>query len=63
VNAGIALAAAAMGDEETAITRYKRMIKIDAEWGEADYIKNLTGWTKKELIEMERLRGLATAKR
>jgi hypothetical protein len=52
-----------MGDEETAITRYKRMIKIDAEWGEADYIKNLTGWTKKELIEMERLRGLATAKR
>ena len=63
VNAGIALAAAAMGDEGTAIARYKRMIKIGAEWGEADYIKNLTGWTKKELTEMERLRGLATAKR
>ena len=61
VNAGIALAAAALGDEATAMTRYKRMIRIGAEWGEAEYIRNLKGWTDKELVEMERLRKRATA--
>ena len=61
INAGIALAAAALGDEATAMTRYKRMIRIGAEWGEAEYIKNLKGWTDKELVEMERLRKRATA--
>ena len=63
VNAGIALAAAAMGDEATAVARYKRLIKIGDEWGDADYIRNLTGWTDKELVEMERLRKLALAAR
>lgn len=63
VNAGIALAAAAGGDETTAIRCYKRMIRIGAEWGEADYIKNLKGWTEKELVEMERLRNLAVGQR
>jgi len=61
INAGIALAAAALGDEAIAITRYKRMIKIDDEWKEADYLKSLTGWTDKELIALERIRELATA--
>jgi tetratricopeptide (TPR) repeat protein len=59
INAGIALAAAALGDQATAIKRYKRMIRIGEEWGEADYIKNLKGWTAKELLEMERLRKVA----
>ncbi len=63
VNAGLALAAAAMGDEATAIARYSRMIRIGAEWGEADFIKNLKGWTEKELVGMERLRKLAIAQR
>src|SRR5262249_16948267 len=63
INAGIALAAAAMRDETTAVNRYKRMIRIGEEWGEADYIKDLKGWTDKELVEMERLRKLATAQR
>jgi tetratricopeptide (TPR) repeat protein len=60
VNAGICLSAAATGDQPTATARYKRLIKIGAEWGEADYLKNLTGWTDKELKEMERIRALAT---
>jgi tetratricopeptide (TPR) repeat protein len=61
VNAGIALAAAAIGDKATAIARYQRLIKIDDEWGDPDYVKNLTGWTEKELVEMERTRKLAMA--
>ncbi|PYK29596.1 MAG: hypothetical protein DME57_09825 [Verrucomicrobia bacterium] len=60
INAGICLSAAATGDQSTATARYKRLIKIAAEWGEADYLKNLTGWTDKELKEMERIRALAT---
>jgi Tfp pilus assembly protein PilF len=60
INAGICLSAAATGDQSTATSRYKRLIKIAAEWGEADYLKNLTGWTEKELKEMERIRALAT---
>jgi WD40 repeat protein/tetratricopeptide (TPR) repeat protein len=60
INAGICLCAAATGDQSTATTRYKRLIKIAADWAEADYLRNLTGWTEKELKEMERIRGLAT---
>jgi WD40 repeat protein/Flp pilus assembly protein TadD len=60
INAGICLSAAATGDQPTATARYKRLIKIAAEWGEADYLKNLSGWTDKELKEMERIRALAT---
>jgi len=37
--------------------------KLAAEWGDTDYIKNLRGWTGKELTELERIRALATAKR
>ncbi|MFL6585077.1 MAG: hypothetical protein ACJ8KU_11240 [Chthoniobacterales bacterium] len=58
INAGICLSAAATGDQPTATARYKRLIKVAAEWGEADYLKNLTGWTDKELVEMERIRAL-----
>jgi len=54
----ICLSAAATGDQPTATARYKRLIKVAAEWGEADYLKNLTGWTDKELVEMERIRAL-----
>jgi Tfp pilus assembly protein PilF len=60
INAGICLSASATGDQSTATDRYKRLIKIAAEWGEADYLKNLTGWTDKELKEMERIRALVT---
>ncbi|HZE12959.1 MAG TPA: hypothetical protein VE086_04310, partial [Chthoniobacterales bacterium] len=62
VNSGICLSAAATGDQSTATARYKRLIKIAAEWGEADYLRNLSGWTEKELKEMERIRALVTAK-
>ncbi len=60
INAGICLAAAATGDQATATARYRRLIKIAAEWGEADYLKGLKGWTGKQLNEMERIRALAT---
>jgi len=59
IAAGICLSAAATGDQAGATARYKRLIKVGAEWGEADYLKNLTGWTDKELKEMERIRALA----
>jgi hypothetical protein len=62
ISAGICLCAAALGDQAAATARYQRMIKIASEWGEADYIKNLGGWTEKELTELERIRALATAK-
>ncbi len=60
INAGICLAAAATGDQATATTRYRRLVKVAAEWGKADYLKGLQGWTEKELKEMERIRLLAT---
>lgn len=63
IGAGVCLADVALGNQAEATARYQRLIKIAAEWGEADYVKNLTGWTQKELTEMERLRALATAKR
>src|SRR4051812_6673250 len=60
VNAGIALTELALGHEPAAVTRYQRLIKIGSEWGDAEYIRNLKGWTEKELVGMERLRSLAT---
>jgi len=60
IGAGICLSAAATGDQSAATARYKRLIKIAAEWGDADYLRNLTGWTAKELKEMERIRALVT---
>jgi WD40 repeat protein/Tfp pilus assembly protein PilF len=63
VLAGICLVAAATGDKATATTRYQRLINRTAEWGDPKYIKNLTGWTEKELSELERIRALAAAKR
>ncbi|MFL6589548.1 MAG: hypothetical protein ACJ8M4_05190, partial [Chthoniobacterales bacterium] len=60
INAGMCLSAAATGDQSTAAGRYKRLIKIAAEWGEADYLRNLSGWTEKELKEMERIRAIVT---
>jgi WD40 repeat protein/tetratricopeptide (TPR) repeat protein len=60
IGAGICLAAAATGDQTTANLRYRRLIKIAAEWGEADYLRNLTGWSPKQLKEMERIRALVT---
>jgi len=60
VNSGIALSEMELGHQDAAVARYKRLIKIGAEWGDAEYIRNLKGWTEKELIDMERLRGLAT---
>jgi WD40 repeat protein/Tfp pilus assembly protein PilF len=62
IAAGICLCAAATGDQDTAAARYKRLIKIGAEWAEADYLKNLAGWTEKELKEMERIRAVVTTK-
>lgn len=59
IGAGLCLAAAGMGDNAAATTRYKRLIKIDADWGEAAHLKTLTGWSEKELTEMERIRKLA----
>jgi tetratricopeptide (TPR) repeat protein len=63
VAAGICLADAALGDQAAASARYQRLIKLAAEWGEAEHIKNLGGWTEKELKELERIRALATTKR
>jgi len=60
VNAGIALTELELGHEPAAVARYQRLIKIGSEWGDAEYIRNLKGWTEKELIGMERLRGIAT---
>lgn len=60
VNSGIALSEMELGHEEAAVARYKRLIKIGAEWGDAEYVRNLKGWTEKELVDMERLRALAT---
>jgi WD40 repeat protein/tetratricopeptide (TPR) repeat protein len=60
VNSGIALSELELGHQDAAIARYKRLIKIGPEWGDGEYIRNLKGWTEKELIDMERLRGLAT---
>jgi WD40 repeat protein/tetratricopeptide (TPR) repeat protein len=60
VNSGIALTELELGHQDAAVARYKRLIKIGSEWGDAEYIRNLKGWTEKELIEMERLRSLAT---
>lgn len=60
VNSGMALALAAMKDQAGSTARYKRLIKIGAEWGQADYLKSLQGWSAKELAEMERIRLLAT---
>lgn len=63
IGAGICLSAAALGDQKAAAARYQRLIKIGPEWGEADYIKALAGWSEKELTEMERIRQLATGAR
>lgn len=63
ITAGICLAAAATGDEPTAITQYRHLVKLANEWSEADYVKNLGGWTQKELVEMERIRALAVTNR
>lgn len=63
VVAGLCLAAAATGDEPTAVAQYRRLVKLAAEWSEADYVKNLGGWTDQELGEMERLRALAVTNR
>lgn len=63
IAAGLCLAAAATGDEPTAIAQYRRLVKLATEWAEADYVKNLGGWTEKELGEMERIRALAVATR
>ena len=60
VNAGIALTELELGHEPAAVARYQRLIKIGSEWGDAEYIRNLKGWTEKELIGMERLRGIAS---
>ena len=60
VNSGMALALAALKDQAGSTARYQRLIKIGAQWGDADYLKNLQGWTAKELAEMERIRLLAT---
>jgi WD40 repeat protein/tetratricopeptide (TPR) repeat protein len=60
VNSGIALTELELGHQDAAVARYKRLIKIGSEWGDAEYIRSLKGWTEKELIDMERLRGLAT---
>jgi hypothetical protein len=54
---------AALGRQAEATARYQRLIKISSDWGEADYLRNLAGWTPKEMTEMERLRALATTKR
>ena len=62
INAGICLSAAATGDQSAANEHYKRLIKIAAEWGQADYLRKLTGWTDKELKEMERIRAIVTTK-
>lgn len=62
IAAGLCLAAAAAGDEPTAIAQYRHLVKLANEWGEADYVKNLGGWTPKELGEMERIRALAVTK-
>jgi tetratricopeptide (TPR) repeat protein len=59
IGAGLCLSAAGMGDTAAAATRYKRLIKISAEWGDADHLKQLTGWSEKELAEMQRIRALA----
>lgn len=59
IGAGLCLSAAEMGDHAAATARYKRLIKMSAEWGDADHLKQLTGWTEKELKEMERIRALA----
>jgi hypothetical protein len=63
VVAGICLAAAATGDQAKAAANYQRLISRASEWGDPQYIKKLTGWTEKELSELERIRALATAKR
>ncbi|HSV63510.1 MAG TPA: tetratricopeptide repeat protein [Chthoniobacterales bacterium] len=60
VNSGIALTELELGHQEAAVARYKRLIKIGSEWGDADYLRNLKGWTDQQLADMERLRGLAT---
>lgn len=59
INAGMALAYAALGDQANSIKRYQRLIKIGNEWGEAEYLKGLQGWTDKELAGMENIRVLA----
>ncbi|MFL6567935.1 MAG: hypothetical protein ACJ8LI_02110 [Chthoniobacterales bacterium] len=61
IGAGICLCAAATGDQPSATARYRRLIKMAAEWGEADYVRKLTGWTEKELGEMERIRARVTS--
>lgn len=63
ITAGYCLAAAATGDEPAAIAQYRHLVKLADEWGEAEYVKNLGGWTEKELVEMERIRALALANR
>jgi tetratricopeptide (TPR) repeat protein len=59
INAGMALAYAALGDQADSIKRYRRLIKIGNEWGDAEYLKALRGWTDKELAGMENIRVLA----
>lgn len=63
VSAGLSLSSAAASDDTRAIAQYRRLVKIAAEWGDPEYIKSLSGWTARELAEMERLRALATAPR
>jgi tetratricopeptide (TPR) repeat protein len=60
IGAGICLAAAAAGDERAAKARYQGLMKVTAQWSDPAYLKDLRGWTEKELTALERVRALAT---
>jgi tetratricopeptide (TPR) repeat protein len=55
--AGLCLCAEAINNEEGARTEFQRLATVDPSWKDAAYIAGLRGWTEREILRLEHIRG------